>query len=152
MLIRPKAWQDLAIDYAVNHPYSILGMGPRTGKTCTALGVFESVGGKCLVLCPSALVLHWESEVRKFLGEHIVVTTIQSGKEIYELVDTDIAIITFDLSKKAAHFFDWADTVIIDEGHLLKTMHAKRTEYIHKEIFENSIKRLHILTGTPIEF
>lgn len=143
--------QKLAFPFAEKHPYSILAVDPRLGKSRVAIELREKLGGNCLVLCPSYLVLNWVKEIRKWSGLSTEITAIQKGKDIYDLCDTDYAVVSYDLAQKAENFFDWADMVIIDEGHNLKSMDAKRTQFVHKVIYEYSIPRLHVLTGTPLK-
>lgn len=146
-----KEYQERAISYALENPYSILGLDCGLGKSRIFIEIREKLGGNCLVVCPSYLVNNWVHEIRKWAPPETVITAIQKGSQIYELVDTDYAIISYDLSQKAEHFFEWADLVAFDEAHALKSQKAKRTQYIHRVVYENSIKRLHLLTGTPIK-
>ena len=139
------------VKYTNLHPYTIVAFDMGLGKSLTALASWERSKGHLLIVCPSYLVLNWQSEIKKFFGDKYIVTLIRKGKEIYEIFDSDIVIISYDLSQKSEQVFEWADVVILDEGQELKSMKAKRTEYIHRTIFENSIKRLMVLTGTPIK-
>jgi len=143
--------QALAYPFALKHPYSILALDPRLGKSRIAIELREKLGGNCLIVAPSQLVLNWKKEIIKWAGDSVQITTILKGKDIYEICDTDYAIISFDLAKKAENFFDWADMIVIDEGHNLKSMEAQRTQFMHRCIYEYSIPRMHILTGTPIK-
>jgi SNF2 family DNA or RNA helicase len=151
MLLTLDPHQVATVDFALRNPYSIFALDMGLGKTIVALELWSRLKGHCLVICPSYLVLNWQSEIRKCLGEEPVVTVIRKGKEIYEIFDSDIVIVSYDLAQKSEQLFEWADMVILDEGQELKSMKAKRTNYIHKVVYENSIKRLHILTGTPIK-
>lgn len=144
--------QKKAIAFGLKHPYCILALDPRLGKTRAAIEVHEkSKRQNCLVICPGYLIDHWKFEIKKWAGEDRIVTTIKQGKEIYDLIDTDYCVISYDLSLKAPALFEWAQTVIVDEPHLyIKSMETKRTELIHKYIYENSIPSVIQLTGTPI--
>lgn len=143
--------QARAFPFALKHPYSILALDPRLGKSRVAIEIREQLQNNCLVICPSYLVLNWVKEIRKWAAPDVQVTAIQKGADIYDICDSDFAVISYDLAKKAENFFDWADMVVIDEGHNLKSMDAQRTQFIHRCIYEYSIPRLHILTGTPIK-
>lgn len=151
LLLKPKETQLKARKFAIEHPYSILAMDPGMGKTLTALITWMEAGGRLLIVCPAFLVLNWKYEIKKTLGDEPIVTVIQTGKEIYNIFDTDIAIISYDLAQKAEYFFEWADVAVFDEGQNLKSMKAKRTQFIHKAVYENSIPKVYILTGTPIK-
>lgn len=143
--------QKLALPYARRHPYSILALDPRLGKSRIPIEIRESEGGNCLIVCPGYLIPNWRDEIRKWAGNGPDITMIQEGKQIYEVCDTDYVIVSYDLAKKAENFFDWADMLVIDEGHNLKSMEAQRTQFMHRCAFEYSLNRLHILTGTPIK-
>lgn len=143
--------QRLAFRYALKHPYSIIAMDPRLGKSRVIIGLQRRLKNNCLIICPGSLVLNWVKEIRKWAGPDVQITAIEKGKDIYEICDTDFAIISYQLAQKAENFFEWADMVAIDEAHNLKAMEAKRTQYIHKAIYENSIARVHPITGTIIK-
>lgn len=153
--MKPKrtAHQERGVKYALAHPYCILALDPRLGKTRIAIEAHEESKRKtCLVICPGYLIDHWSAEIKKWISKRRIITKIRKGAQIYDLIDTDYAIISYDLSLKAEYFFEWAETVVVDEPHLyLKTMEAKRTQFIHKQIFENSIASVWQLTGTPIK-
>lgn len=146
-----KPYQIKGAKFCIQNPYTILAMDMGTGKSLTALAVWRKVGGKLLIVCPSYLILNWKSEIKKWFGDHYLITTISTGKDIYEVWDSDIVIVSYDLATKAENFFDWADFVIGDEFHMMKNMKAKKTQFIHKAIFEYSIPRVLMLTGTPIQ-
>lgn len=126
-----------------------LSMG--LGKTGLSLAIKDSIpGSKMLVVCPAYLVLNWKKEALKFL-ESPSITVFKKGSESYLPFDSEIVITSYDLAIKNEFLFEWADILICDEATHLKGMDAKRTKAIHKLVFENSIKRVHLLTGTPIK-
>jgi len=143
--------QRKAYKYAMRRPYSILAMDPRLGKSMVGIAIQQSTKMNCLVICPGYLVTNWNKEIKKWGKPGTIITMFRRGKQIYEPVDTDFVVISYDLVQKAAHLFEWADMVLLDEVHHLKSMSAKRTQFIHKEIFENSIKRVHALSGTILK-
>lgn len=143
--------QRIALPYARKHPYSILALDPRLGKSRIPIEIRKEQNCNMLVICPGYLVPNWRDEILKWDGPHADITMIQEGKQIYEVCDTDYVIVSYDLAKKAENFFDWADMLVIDEGHNLKSMDAQRTKFVHRCTFEYSLQRLHILTGTPIK-
>lgn len=122
-----------------------------THNTMVAIAIQQSFSNNCLVICPGYLTSNWKKEIQKWARKDTQVTVFKKGKEIYEPCDSDFVVISFDLIQKAEHLFKWASMVVIDEGHHLKSMPAKRTQFIHRCIFEYSIPRLHILTGTVIK-
>lgn len=138
-------------DYLIKHPYSIAAVDPRLGKSRTIIDIQQKLKNNCLVICPGYLTLNWKKEILKWASKDVQVTVFRKGSEIYEPCDSDFVVISYDLVKKAEHLFEWADMVTIDECHSLKAMSAKRTEFIHRCIFENSIKRVHPISGTIIK-
>lgn len=132
------------------HPYSLLCADPRLGKTRVAILLQQKRQCNCLVICPAYLVSNWKKEITKWAPKAIV-TTFKSGKEIYDVCDSDFVVLSYDLAQKAEHLFEWADMVVGDELHHIKNMAAKRSQFLHRAIYENSIKYCHGLTGTPIK-
>lgn len=141
-----------AIDYGMAHPYSIIAADPGLGKSRMAIEIRERRGEEnCLIICPAHLIANWKNQIDMWAPKGRIVTAIQSGKDIHDLVDSDYAIISYDLAKKAEQFFEWADIIVIDEAHYLKSLSAKRTQFVHKNVYENSLKSVLMLTGTPIK-
>lgn len=149
---KPKTHQKIGAKFAVKNEYCLLAMDMGLGKSFTALLAWIKSGkGNLLIVCPASLVLNWKQEIFDCFGKRFMVSAFKEGKAIYKVWDTDIVIISYDLGQKSPYLFEWADYLILDEGHDLKSMSAKRTEFYHKEIYENSIPRVNILTGTPIQ-
>lgn len=144
-------FQERGLSYILKNNYSILGLDPGLGKSRIAIEMREKLGGNLLIVCPSYLVNNWVVEIRKWAPEDRIITAIKKGTDIYDLIDSDYAVISYDLAQKAEYFFEWCDWLVIDEGHELKNQAAKRTQFMHKAIFENSIERVVIATGTPIK-
>lgn len=142
--------QQRMLAYGEAHPYSLLCADPRLGKTRVAILLQQKRQCNCLVICPAYLVPNWKKEILKW-APRAIVTTFKSGKEIYDVCDSDFVVLSYDLVQKAEHLFEWADMVVGDELHHIKNMAAKRSQFIHKMIFENSTKFVHGLTGTPIK-
>jgi SNF2 family DNA or RNA helicase len=140
------------VEYMVANPYTICALDMGLGKSLCALATWNQMGRpKLLIVCPSYLVLNWKWEIEKSVVSPGSVSIFKKGKELYEIFDSDIVIISYNLAQKSEQLFEWAEMVVLDEGHEIKSMKAKRTEYIHRVVFENSINRLYILTGTPIK-
>lgn len=151
MLITLDDIQVETMEYGLKNPYTIIANDMGTGKTACGLAISYKLRVPTLVVCPSYLVTNWQNEIRKTLGDWPIVTAIRKGKDIYDVWDSDFAIISYGLAQKAESLFSWAKLVILDEAHNLKSMTTKRTEFIHRAIFENSVDRLLLLTGTPIK-
>ncbi len=65
--------------------------------------------------------------------------------------DCDYAIVSYNFLKNAEKLFEWANLVVYDEVHNIKSTKAQRTNFAHKFTYENSIERCLMLTGTPIQ-
>lgn len=143
--------QAAAFKYSLVHPYSIVALDPGRGKSRVAIENRETRKENCLIVCPGYLVYNWVEEIRKWAGPNKIISAFHKGKQLYELFDTDYAIVSYRLVQLAPHFFEWAKFVVLDEVHLLKSMESKRSEFIHKEIYENGTKRVLALSGTPIK-
>jgi superfamily II DNA or RNA helicase len=138
------------IAYGQSHPYAIIAADMRTGKSRAAIEIAKSCALNCLIVCPAYLIANWKKEILKWSPSSSV-TMFRKGKDIYDVCDSDFVVTSYDLIKKAEHLFEWADMVVADEIHALKNMAAKRTEFFHRAVYENSVKRLYGLTGTPIK-
>ncbi len=146
-----KAHQQRAITYALKNKYCVLGLGPGTGKTRVAIEVREKTKPNCLVICPAYLIKNWENEFKLWAPRGTVVTAFKKSSELYDVFDSDYVLASYDLCQKSEWLFEWAEMVVLEEAHNVKSMKAKRTEYLHRVIYENSIKSLLMLTGTPIK-
>lgn len=144
---RPK--QKIMFSFGIAHKYSILGADPRLGKCMAAIGLRKKFDCNCLVICPAYLVHNWKREINKWGKDSVTIFT--QGKQIYDVCDSDFVVISYDLAQKAEFLFEWADMIVLDEMHHLAHMNAKRTQFIHRCIYENSPKYLYGLTGTPIK-
>ncbi len=143
--------QKQGLAYILENPYSILGLQMGLGKSRCIVEARERLSLNCLIICPSYLIGNWIDEIRLWAPSDRVITAVRKGKDIYDLFDTDYAIVSYDLCQRAPQFFEWAQMVACDEAHAIKSMKAKRTEFIHRHIFENSTKRVILATGTPIK-
>lgn len=122
---------------------------------------------KLLVVCPAYLINKWAAEILKW-NSAVTLSIFRKESEI-KTPNTDIAIVPYSLllsktfemqdptleavqiTPEAEILFKWAQYVASDEGHMLKSMGANRTQSFHKFIYENCPVRLNILTGTPIK-
>jgi SNF2 family DNA or RNA helicase len=129
------------------------------GKTLQVIALFLSLKEeqeKCrisLVVCPSSLVLNWESEIERFapsLKTIAVIGTMAERVEILNNLDNfDVCITSYDLLKRDIEIYQQKKFYyqIIDEAQYIKnhnTQNAKSVKLI------NGVQRF-ALTGTPIE-
>lgn len=141
--------QEQMFVYGLAHNYFILGADMRLGKSMSTISIRKIRDCNCLVICPAYLVSNWKKEIQKWSTDSV--TTFTKGGEIYEVCDSDFVVISYDLVQKAEHLFEWADMVLIDEIQNLANMTAKKTQFIHRCVYENSPKYLIGITGTPIK-
>lgn len=150
-----KPHQAQAISYAEKNPYTILALDPRLGKSRCAIEIREKHKLNCLIICPSYLVDNWKKEINLWADKPKIIA-VHSGKEIpaakyLSHSHNEYIIISYSLAQKAEHLFEWAEMAVLDEAPAIKSMATKRSQFIHKNIFENSLKRVLLLTGTPIK-
>jgi SNF2 family DNA or RNA helicase len=128
-----------------------MAVDPGGGKTISTLDLAHIQNKKLLVVCPSYLILTWEAEIKKFYGDTKKVDMVRWPKDVYGLWDTDIALTTYETLKHCEILFSWAEIVAFDEATYLKTMTSKRSEAAHRFVYENSIERVILMSGTPIK-
>jgi SNF2 family DNA or RNA helicase len=142
-------YQKSSVSFGVQNNYCILGLDMGLGKSVVAITIAEETKSKALIICPAYLRRKWRSEINKFYpGKSIEI--FESEKDIKPLFDVDYVIISYNLLKQSEKLFRWAEVVIVDEAHYLKSMKTQRTELFHRLVYEYSIKRCLLLTGTPI--
>ncbi len=140
-----------AINYALKNRYCVLGLGMGLGKTNCAIQVREKTKANCLVVCPAYLIGNWENEIKLWAPPDTIVTPLRKKKQLYDVFDSDYVLVSYDLCQKHEYLFEWADLLVLDEAHSIKSQKAKRTQYIHRVVYENSVKSVIMLTGTPIK-
>lgn len=145
-----RSFQEETVRFGLSNPYSIYALQQGLGKTPTAIVTAVRAGYRhTLIVCPSYLKLKWASEIRKIYPEAEVMI-LSSAKEYHRPWAVDFVIITYSFLDKADVLFEWAECVIIDEGQHFKETGTKRTQHLHRLVFENSPKSCLILTGTPL--
>jgi SWI/SNF-related matrix-associated actin-dependent regulator 1 of chromatin subfamily A len=128
-------YQQKAVEFAIEHPYSICALEQGLGKTIVALETAKRVGASnILVIPPAFLRQNWQSEI----------------ENLYSCLASRIKIAPYSQLKnlESSHPFDF---IICDEAHYLKNPKAKRTEYFHHILRESNPKNLMLLTGTPVK-
>jgi SNF2 family DNA or RNA helicase len=157
-MITPSEGQELAIKFAIDHKYSIIDMPPGQGKTLCAVEVARRLKLNTLVICPSYGKNVWLKEFSRQVPD-LEIVCFKKGKEIYPLWDNGVAILSYhlildrqntqDKTGRADKLFEWADLVVLDESHNIKESDNVRTQAIHKMIYENRVKYVMMLSGTP---
>lgn len=106
-----------------------------------------------LVVCPSSLILNWQSEIEKFsksLTNIIITGNIEERKAlIHKCKDYDVVITSYDYLKRDIEQYDDLQFTyqIIDEAQYIKNHNTKNAISV-KQI---QAKHRFALTGTPIE-
>lgn len=139
------------VEYGLKNPYFIMAVDPGGGKTLCTLDISHRLKQKLLVVCPAYLVFNWVDEIQKFFGNTKKIDVIRFPRDNYKLWDTDIAITTYETQRECESLYEWADIVAFDECTKLKSMKSKISEKAHQYIFENSVKRVILMSGTPIK-
>ena len=143
--------QRLVYDYGMKHPYSIWAMDPRLGKSLVGISVQQALRNRCLVICPGYLVSNWAKEIRKWSRPGTTFSAFKEGKRIFFPADNDFVVVSYNLVQKAPYLFEWCQMILIDEAHHLANMSTNRSQFIHKQIYENMVPRVHELSGTIIK-
>ena len=143
------SYQEETVQFGIKNKYCIYALDMGLGKSITSLETVFRLGKKALVICPAYLKYKWKAEVHKFYPDKIV-SLFNSAKDIYKVWDTDVAILPLSLLEHGEVLFEWADAVIVDEATAFKELKTKRTINFHRMIYENSVERCILLTGTPI--
>lgn len=124
------------------------------GKTIQAITVMlEEKHGTHLVVCPSTLILNWESELHKFAPSLKVITVMGTAAERKEAIaaipEYDVAITSYSLmSRDFTCYRDYEfDCHFIDEAQYIKNYSCNLSRAVR------TIRSRHrfALTGTPVE-
>jgi len=127
------------------------------GKTVQMIALFADAKSHTttpsLVVCPTSLVLNWESEIKRFAPELSVLPVIGSAEQrtnlIAQIPQYDVVITSYDILKRdialyAPYTFHYH---VLDEAQYIKnprTQAARAVRTIHA-------RHRFALTGTPIE-
>ena len=148
----PLVHQKEAIEKLLKNNKFILADDMGLGKTTsTVIASLESGAKRTLIICPASLKLNWEREIRNYTDRSVYIC---EGKK-YE--DADFVITNYDIlknfhdpkdKKNSIIFKSNFDLIVIDEAHYVSNAQAQRTKIIMD--FTKDIKRLWLLTGTPM--
>ncbi len=123
------------------------------GKSLQALALLVSEKSRAIIVCPTTLMLNWQSEVEKFAPSIKTLIVMGNALERAELIKTvkdyDLTITSYDLLRR-----DWElykdikfDYAIADEAQLIKNPETKNSMAV-KTL---DARHRFALTGTPIE-
>jgi len=132
--------QQLALRWLSSVPKAIVALEQGLGKTIVGS---VDLDPPCHVICPSSMKYTWQAELAIWRPE-LKTQVFGAAKEPVQNVD--VWITSYDAATKVQ--LPKTKTLIIDEGHYLKSPTAKRTAAI-SEIIERTPK-VRVLTGTPV--
>ncbi|RTL05267.1 DEAD/DEAH box helicase [Candidatus Dependentiae bacterium] len=141
--------QENAISFILRNPYSICAVSMGGGKSRIAIESRKKLGLKAIISCPSYLKLEWEQEIKKW--DSGAKYFIDKGTVPENVDDYDIVVTSYGRLKHFEKHFPKFKLVVIDEGQNMKNMAAKRTIDLHRLVYENSIPRVVVLSGTIIK-
>ncbi|KAL7530112.1 hypothetical protein ACHAXR_003312, partial [Thalassiosira sp. AJA248-18] len=133
-----------------------MGLG-KTLQALTAVAISHHGNPESLVVCPSSVVGHWVSEIKRFFPSNKIFTPFDftgsaKGRRVAwhdsihksDIVVTSYSVLRTDI--KVLEDILW-DYCILDEGHLLKNPKTATAKASRR------LKATHklILTGTPIQ-
>jgi len=145
-----KPFQEESVGYNLKNEYVINAIQQGLGKSLIALQTANELKAKTLIVVPAYLIIRWVREIQKFFPDKVY-HPLTKSENLFKLWDCDFAIVSYNFLKHSEILFEWANLVVFDEAHSLKSMKAQRTNLAHKFIYENNIKRCLMLTGTPIQ-
>ncbi len=151
-----RSYQEFGTKYILNQQRVLLGDEMGLGKTMQALACMAHLRKEgCkhfMVVCPVSVLVNWQREISKFLGETAIAIHGTDRMDEYNewlsnggiCVTTFETIVRLEINKERS-----IDMLIVDEAHYVKNPEAKRTIAL-KEVIENSEYCL-LMTGTPLE-
>ncbi|WP_075726366.1 SNF2-related protein [Corynebacterium aquilae] len=150
-----RGYQSFGAKFATIRKKTVLGDEMGLGKTIQAiawaahLAATDPEAQHILVICPASVVLNWMRELKKFstLPAHMghgenKHTALNSWKN-----DGGFLVVTYE-GAKTLNLTD-ADTVIVDEAHMIKNPRSGRSKAASTLIANAPYAML--LTGTPLE-
>lgn len=107
-----------------------------------------------LIICPSALVYHWDAEIANYFSDCDLLkdTYVCNGMNWRSEVDDlkpSLLVVSYDVLKRNVDFFTskaW-EMIILDEAHLIRNPKTM----LSKSIFQLKSQHRLALTGTPIQ-
>lgn len=156
-------FQKASVSYALNRNYTLVADQPGLGKTPIAIAYANEIRARrVLCIVPANIRGQWEKRIRQW-------TTMRWPYTIYPIYHgrhgvhptANWTIVSYDLARSPAIGSALAkgtyDLLIIDEGHMLKTIDSKRTRAVFGGGVERDFPELAsrcgavmVLTGTPL--
>ena len=151
--------QQTTRDFILANPRALVLNEPGTGKTASVLTAYrthrkEQHGGRCLVLCPKAIMEPaWVADCRTFTPDLTIAVAAapsQHRRSAFRY-GTDIVVMNHDGVKwltDHTELLDGFDFLVIDESTAFKNRSAQRSKAVAKlrEHFDHRV----LMTGTPM--
>jgi SNF2 family DNA or RNA helicase len=148
----PLSHQKESIEKLVGNDKYILADDMGLGKTTsTVIASLESGAEKVLIVCPASLKINWMREIQNYTDKSV---SIIEGKK-WE--SADFVIINYDILKNFHNIKNKEESIILQEGfdlvvadecHYIQNAQASRAKLFND--FSNQIKKLWLLSGTPM--
>lgn len=156
-------FQKASVSYCLKQDFNLVADQPGLGKTPIAICYANEINAKrVLVICPANIRGQWERRIRQW-------TTMRWPFTVYPIYHSrhgvhptaNFTIISYDLARTPAIGAALArgtyDLLILDEGHMLKTVDSKRTRAVFGGGLHPAFAPLAgrcgaimMLTGTPL--
>lgn len=154
--LRPYPYQRTGAEFLARRGRALLADEMGLGKTVQALLAAAALGHartpvrRVTVVCPASLRGNWQDEIRRWLGEEVVLVEGSAPKRAHTIATRPAWLVTHyeqlwrDYPHHAAHV---PDLLIVDEAQRAKGL-ATRTARVLKTI---DARHVFALTGTPLE-
>lgn len=156
-------FQIAGVDYALDTGDCLIGDQPGLGKTMQAICVAnEMQAGRVLVICPANIRVQWCERIRTW-------STMQYPYTVYPILHgkrgvhptAEWTVVSYELARSEPIWRALAklkfDLMVLDEGHYLKTIDARRTQAVFgggrhppADAIRSRCSRVLALTGTPL--
>lgn len=159
-------FQKASVSYALNRNYTLIADQPGLGKTPIAIAYANEIRARrVLCIVPANIRGQWERRIRQW-------TTMRWPYTVYPIYHgrhgvhptANWTIVSYDLARSPAIGAALAkgtyDLLIIDEGHMLKTIDSKRTRAVFGNLdtmydrdfpaIASRAAAVMVLTGTPL--
>lgn len=156
-------FQKASVAYALQRNHTLVADQPGLGKTPIAIAYANEIGARrVLCIVPANIRGQWEKRIRQW-------TTMRWPYTIYPIYhgrhgvhpSANWTIVSYDLARSPAIGAALAkglyDLIVIDEGHMLKTVDSKRTQAVfgggrHHDFapLASRCGASMVLTGTPL--
>ncbi len=159
-----RPYQKEAVEFLRNKPRAMLCDDMGVGKTLSILATIESLMEKekhykILILCPKFALYVWQNEIKKWFNKNALIYSAPPAKrqkiweEFLKSHQYDYFITTYGMLEELSYltpYDNFWDCVIADEIHIGGLLNHKTKTYQLFEKFTRNIKKVYLLTGTPI--